>query len=340
VESVKFRWVVALLLVMAFSYSPNVRATQRYDFDFTCSGSFDIPYACRVLEAAGSSQALRFEVYWFVGGDEAASGALKGIEFGGTSTTDIDIGIAYGDESRVFLLGATENAPDVVGIAIVFRIGNLLAIWTSIGTAENPVEPLQPYYDQMVKDFDKARNLAERFWLLIPDAGEIPGYMRTDEVTDAAPGDEVRIWGVNAAQETEISATEAALQTIVAGMGQPTAPAPIPTALPTAAGKPNSGTTTEPGSTGTTLDITSISAKDAGTGDGSIYVYADLYNGSSEFYSFVQLTATCKDSSGSVVGTGIGFVQNLGPKQSATATIIVLAVPTCDSYNVRIDSAF
>jgi hypothetical protein len=74
-----------------------------------------------------------------------------------------------------------------------------------------------------------------------------------------------------------------------------------------------------------------------GFGDGSIYVYVDIVNNTAGLYEFVSLNGTCRDASDTVVGTGIGNASNVAPGERTTVTILMMAVPDCDTIHVSVD---
>jgi hypothetical protein len=86
------------------------------------------------------------------------------------------------------------------------------------------------------------------------------------------------------------------------------------------------------------LKIGSITTKDAGIGDGTIYVYVEVTNNTSKLYSYVGLDGTCYSASGSILGTGFGNTANVAPGETVVVTMIFLSVPGCDNVKVRFDS--
>ncbi len=85
------------------------------------------------------------------------------------------------------------------------------------------------------------------------------------------------------------------------------------------------------------LEILGINSKDAGIGDGSAYVYADIVNHSDELYSYVGLEATCRDVSGQAVATGIGNTMNLAPGETTKITIVIMSAQGCERVHVEFD---
>ena len=85
------------------------------------------------------------------------------------------------------------------------------------------------------------------------------------------------------------------------------------------------------------LEIVDISGKDAGIGDGTIYIYVEVVNNTGKSLDYVQVDVGCRDASGSVVGTGIANYLGLAPGESAVLTGIVLEVPDCKTIYGKIN---
>ena len=86
------------------------------------------------------------------------------------------------------------------------------------------------------------------------------------------------------------------------------------------------------------LEILSIDTKDAGIGDGSAYVYVDVVNHSDKLYSYVGIDATCRNSSGQVVATGLGNTANVASGERTTITVVMLAAQGCTKVSAKFDS--
>lgn len=86
------------------------------------------------------------------------------------------------------------------------------------------------------------------------------------------------------------------------------------------------------------LEILSITTKDAGIGDGSLYAYVEVANNSGRIYSYVGLEGTCRNSSGAIVGTGFGNSANVSSESTVVITMIFLQVSGCTDVEVRFDS--
>lgn len=82
----------------------------------------------------------------------------------------------------------------------------------------------------------------------------------------------------------------------------------------------------------------SITTKDAGIGDGSMYAYVEVKNNTGQLYSYVGLEGTCRDSLGGIVGTGFGNTANVAPRSTVVITMIFLSVSGCDNVEVRPDA--
>jgi hypothetical protein len=85
------------------------------------------------------------------------------------------------------------------------------------------------------------------------------------------------------------------------------------------------------------LEILSVTMKDAGIGDGSIYVYVEVTNASGKLYSYVGVEGTCRDASGGILGTGIGNTMNVAAGETVVITMIIMGVPGCTDVDVRFD---
>jgi hypothetical protein len=113
----------------------------------------------------------------------------------------------------------------------------------------------------------------------------------------------------------------------------------LPTPAPTTRGSsPGTNTSSTSLSSAAPLQILSLTSKDAGIGDGSIYVYVEVINNSSELYSCVGLERTCYSASGGILGTGLGNTANVAPGETVVVTMIFLSVPGCDNVKVRFDA--
>ena len=98
---------------------------------------------------------------------------------------------------------------------------------------------------------------------------------------------------------------------------------------------------TNPSSTSSSnepLDILSITNKDAGIGDGSLYVYVEVKNQSGRLYSYVGLEGTCRNQTGGIVGTGYGNTANVPNGSTVVITMIFLSVLGCTDIQVRFDA--
>lgn len=85
------------------------------------------------------------------------------------------------------------------------------------------------------------------------------------------------------------------------------------------------------------LEIIDVTSRDAGIGDGSLYVYIDVRNTTNKTLDYVEVQVICRGSDGRVAATGIGNTLNLGAGQSTVLTAIVLSPPACDSLDVTVD---
>ncbi len=103
-----------------------------------------------------------------------------------------------------------------------------------------------------------------------------------------------------------------------------------------AASLPNSASRTTASSSD--LEILSISMKDAGTGDGTIYVYVEVKNNTGKLYSYVGVDGTCRNASGGIIGTGLGNTMNVSPGETVVITMVIMNVPGCTDVDVRFDA--
>jgi hypothetical protein len=110
---------------------------------------------------------------------------------------------------------------------------------------------------------------------------------------------------------------------------------PVPTAKAT---EPPIPTPTPVPTANSPLEILDLTTKDAGIGDGSIYVYVEVRNNTGESYSYVGLDGICRDPSGSIVGHGLGNTTNVGPGEEVVITMIFLHVRGCTNVEVKFDS--
>jgi hypothetical protein len=214
----------------------------------------------------------------------------------------IDTGQTFGNEhlAVIFRSGLPNGKFEAM---LVFREHDVMSSWSASGFNVDPVDTWGDIYRSLMNR-PVAGSLTGRVMRLLPDASDLPpGFVMTYE---------------------EIEGLESSRQSDNAGAGSSS----------------TSGSTSTSGSSSQDLELLSITSKDAGIGNGSIYVYVEVRNNSSKSYSFISLSGTCRDRSGSVVGTGFGTATNVAPRQTVVATMIFLSVPTCDKVEVRIDSAF
>ncbi len=97
---------------------------------------------------------------------------------------------------------------------------------------------------------------------------------------------------------------------------------------------------TSSGSSGTqtgSLRVVDITTKDAGIGDGTIYVYIELENASSKDYGYVQVDLICRDSSDRVVATGIANELGLPAGGSTVLTGIIMSAPDCVKVQAKVN---
>lgn len=293
--------------------------------EWACGTESDYPLACKLfvpIEEPLKSQIdqLSFSAE-YLPSEEAASAHLKDdAEFFATfpKTKVVESGFDFGDE-HAWIYVANEDKPDVVFAILMIRVGSVVADWTAIGESFDALEIFDEIYTSMdIDGLGAADNERERTTRLLPKVSDLPeGFELHDEVLLGFPEEQAE--GDEELTREELEATIAALEEDVNEEES----------------SPNSTTST---SSSQPLEIGSITSKDAGIGDGSIYVYVEVTNNSDGLYSYVGLEGTCYSASGSVVGTGLGNTANVASGETAVITMIFLKVPGCDNVKVRFDA--
>ena len=113
---------------------------------------------------------------------------------------------------------------------------------------------------------------------------------------------------------------------------------PRTTAAPTsAASKTGTSSSTSSSTSSGSIEILDISNKDAGYGNGNYYIYVEVKNNTGRYLSYVHVDLTCRDTNGSVVGTGIANYAGIGPGETVVLTGLMLDVPECVTVNARVN---
>jgi len=292
--------------------------------DEKCGATYDVPSGCRTYDAPipdrkGELDSFQTAVRLYP--TEAAASA-KLVEthdlftdFG--STVPVDLDFSFGDEQEIFLTPSVVTPGDVIGL-IDFRIGTIEVFWSVWGNGIEPFAIAQEIFENLELATIANATDSEKVLSLLPELSDFPDGVDlelTDEVFLALPG--IEAGSEQTPTTAELEATIAALQEQL-----------------DQSGGSSSGSSA---SNGAPLEILSIETKDAGTGDGSIYVYVEVRNNTSQVYDYVGLDGDCRDASDRIVGTGIGNTLNFPPNSTIVITMIMLNVPTCDTVHVRFD---
>lgn len=85
------------------------------------------------------------------------------------------------------------------------------------------------------------------------------------------------------------------------------------------------------------VKILDVSSKDAGTRDGSRYVYVEVQNTSGRQLKYVQIDLVCRDSNDRVVATGIANIMGLSPGDTAVLTGVILRPNNCVKIGAQVN---
>ncbi|MGI8486766.1 MAG: FxLYD domain-containing protein [Thermomicrobiales bacterium] len=256
---------------------------------------------------------------------QAAAEALKD----GGSLSELQTVYDFGEEQIVLSRGEKESTDISSGGVVIYRIGPTVAIWVTAGEGIFPITELHDVYDSMNDVRRTGSNPSAMVVNNLPTLEYLPaGYELTNENYSSEFDSSALTTTKSAASEKtptndQLMATIAALETQAAKPDvEPTRVSRTPTEEPVTS---SSGP----------LEIGSITTKDAGIGDGSLYAYVEVTNVSGKTLSYVGVDATCRDSSGRVVATGIGNSLNLAPGDSTVLTVIFLSSSTCERVEVK-----
>jgi hypothetical protein len=188
------------------------------------------------------------------------------------------------------------------------------------GNVANPFEVLYEIYTT-IQDREQPSQEPEQdqVFALLPDASDLPaGYEMAEEVALGFSGEvSSGAAGESDRSREDLEATIAALEERVEQ-------------------SEGGSSATQPDDQ--SLEILSVTTKDAGIGDGSMYAYVEVRNNSDQSYSYVGLEGTCRDASGGIVGTGLGNTTNVAPGSTVVITMILLQVSGCTDVEVRFDA--
>ncbi len=234
-------------------------------------------------------------------------------------------------EEQVTIEGTPKNSTPygVVGI-VIYRTGATVVTWVVVGEGILPTSVLYDIYEKIEvrqsPDSDPSGMVANN----LPELEDLPiGFeLLSEAYSDLFDMATLKRGEPSPAKEesnADLKATISALETQAAAKeSAPTKVAQRPTEVP-------KGITSGP------LEILDITTKDAGIGNGSLYAYVEVRNVTNKTLSYVMVDATCRDSSGSVVSTGISNALDLGPGDSTVLTVIFLSSPSCVRVEVKVN---
>lgn len=309
-----FNWLLIAFMVVASlpAYHAAAQAGS------TCGAQVNYPSACREYlptsdPRAGEPSLFRFMVTLLPSEDLAH---LQVLEYGETLPGHPSgyPGFNFGDEQ--FAFWDEQVAPgDEPHARVAFRIGTTLMVWSVSGVIDEPFDILHDIYERMDLDSQpQAIGAREQLLRFLPDDSGLPAGFALDEeeIRDVPSGTPPEF------SDEELQATIEAYERKLDETSQPSGPSRA--------------------SSSGQLEIGSITAKDAGIGNGTIYVYVEVTNNSNSLYPYVGLEGTCRSTSGSVIGTGYGNAANVAAGETAVIPMLFLSVPGCDSVEVGFDA--
>lgn len=320
-----FRHAIFLMIALVV-FTPQ--ATQAQLDSQGCGISEAVPSGCRQFQAQDTSRSGSPILFQFSSAvlpstalaGEYMTGAIEGVQ-GSLEMTEVQISQEFGEE-QVALQGNFLSGSRVFDIGFVaFRSGAQIGLWGVAGEGFDAFSVLEDVLSEVQARERSGDDNLSQVLMLLPSDEDLPaGFSVTVEefspdlspvATQAAKQDEP----TQSELEATIEALERQLEESEKGSE--------PTARPT---------TSQP------LEIGSITPKDAGIGDGTIYVYVEVTNNSGRLYPYIGLEGTCRNASGSIIGTGFGNTANVAPRETVVVTMLFLSVAGCDEVEVRIDA--
>lgn len=312
--------LVFMVLVSSLIYAPTTGASQA-DVSLNCPAGPTETSVCQTYvvksgELGGKVDVIQVQINHYPNADQAAKSYHKATVPGYPSGSQAEqiVGVTLGDKYD-FYPPAELTSGDMSASYLKVREGNLISLWIAYGPDPNIREAL------LLSFLSSKRPTTEVTYAL-----NVESYL--PELEDLPPG-----FAMANASETPSNARDASTSTNQKTTRSPRSSSKTQTSRDT----PEPTESNQASSSSGPIDILSISGKDAGIGNDTIYVYVEIRNTSGKSLSYIHIDVGCRDANGTVIGTGIANHLGLAPGDTTVLTGLVLDVPNCVTIYARVN---
>lgn len=328
--------LISLVLASVMLVTASMPFVHAQD-DTTCTPTMDVPFVCRAFEAPISTGGTLF--LQTVISDHSTADLAETYVLDMAETMEKDSlpqlrmrGLPAGTEySYVNISLADDNKS--MGIAAAWvSFQHFVVTLTTVGTEVPDTDDLVDIVTDIIDNAQSANGDMTEF---LPSASDLPFPMSmsaeggSDAETTSSSKPEPDSAVTRTPRKSSDSSTSSSSGAVTRTPRKPS----TSSRSSSSTSSPSSRTSTSSGE----LQITDVTSRDAGIGDGTIYVYIELENNSSRSYDYVQVDIVCRNSNDQVVATGLANELGLPAGGSTVLTGIVMSASDCVRIQTKLN---
>lgn len=332
----KRSYCIVLALAMILSFFPPVSQAQE---DIDCNPDLNEPFACRAFEASSISADVIFlqitvsehpstalaESYVLDMSEEMEEESLPLLRMRG-----LPDGTEY-----LYTNVVLEDDDTSMGFAFVWvSFQHYVITLAAIGNDTSNTGDLVAIITDMI---ERAEASDADLLGILPSASDLPIAMSQTSENATASRSNSTSASDSSNKVTRKPRSSSDSTKPLSSEGVTRTPRKTSTSSSSGSTSSSSSSTTRSSTSSGGLQVTDVSSRDAGIGDGTLYVYIELENNSSRSYDYVQVDIVCRDRNDRVVATGLANELGLPAGGSTVLTGIVMSAPDCVRIQTQIN---